>query len=63
MSTAPPALLAGLIDDAAVFPPGNAPLAAALTGHRALRAGPDADLVGPLLVPAASVPELVALVG
>ena len=50
------ALWSGLVDDAAVFPPGNAPLDVAVSGHRALRAGPDADLVGPLLVPAASVP-------
>ena len=57
------ALWSGIVDDAAVFPPGNAPLAAALSGHRAMRAGPHADLVGPLLVPAASVPELVELVG
>ena len=54
-------LFTRLFDDAAVFPPGNAPLPEALASHRALRAGPYAALVGPLLVPAASVAGLVAL--
>lgn len=49
-----------LIDDAAVFPPGNAPLPEALAGHSRHRAAWYADLVGPLLLPAsalASLPE------
>nr|WP_284287885.1 hypothetical protein [Angustibacter aerolatus] len=51
-------LLAGLVDDAAVFPPGDAPLPVAVERHRALRAGPHADAVGPLLVPATAVDAL-----
>ncbi|HEX6968757.1 MAG TPA: hypothetical protein VF174_08120 [Micromonosporaceae bacterium] len=56
-----PALLQGLIDDAAVFPPGSAPLPAAVAAHRRHRAGWYADLVGPLLVPATKLPELAKL--
>ena len=59
----PPRLLAGLVDDAAVFPPGNAPLVRALAEHREHRAAWYADLVGPLLVPASGVAELVGLTG
>lgn len=57
-----PALLRGLIDDAAVFPPGNAPLAAAIAAHRRYRESWFRDLVGPLLVPASAVTELNSLV-
>ena len=52
-------LLHGLVDDAAVFPPGNAPLADAVSGHAAHRTAWYADCIGPLLVPAASVADLV----
>jgi hypothetical protein len=55
MSRAPspiPPLFARLLDDAAVFPPGNASLAEALSAHGQHRAAWYADLVGPLLVPA-----------
>ncbi|GAB3796800.1 hypothetical protein [Micromonospora zhanjiangensis] len=55
MSTQVPRLFHGLIDDAAVFPPGNAPLPEAVPAHRAHRAAWYADLVGPLLVPASAV--------
>ncbi|WP_344170998.1 hypothetical protein [Pilimelia columellifera] len=48
-------MLAGLVDDAAVFPPGSAPLPAAVTGHRVYRAAWYADLVGPLLLPASAL--------
>lgn len=58
-----PTLFAGLIDDAAVFPPGSAPLVHALDMHRTLRQSAAADYVGPLLVPAAAVPALIKLVG
>ena len=58
---AEPALFTGLVDDAAVFPPGNAPLAQALSRHRAHRASGYAACVGPLLVPASAAAELVAL--
>lgn len=46
-----PPLLARLVDDAAVFPPGSAPLPEAMPAHREHRAAWYADLVGPLLVP------------
>lgn len=60
---APPPLVSGLIHDAAVFPPGNAPLDRALAEHHEHRRAWYADLVGPLLVPASGVAELVDLVG
>ncbi|MET8833729.1 hypothetical protein ABZV78_07420 [Micromonospora sp. NPDC004540] len=58
MSTQVPRLLAGLVDDAAVFPPGSAALPDAVTAHRQHRAGWYADLVGPLLLPASTLPDL-----
>ncbi len=59
MPTTTPVLLRALVDDAAVFPPGNAALADAVTGHAVHRSAPYAGCVGPLLVPAASVADLV----
>lgn len=61
-SRAEPALFAALIDDAAVFPPGLAPLPVAVREHRAHRTSRYAALIGPLLVPASSATELVELV-
>ena len=64
MSTSPPripAAFAGLVDDAAVFPPGNAPLDDALRAHREHRGAPYADLVGPLVVADAHLPDLLTL--
>ncbi|MFC3503149.1 hypothetical protein ACFOOK_19515 [Micromonospora krabiensis] len=61
MSTQVPALLDGLVDDAAVFPPGSAALPDAVAAHRRHRAAWYADLVGPLLVPASKLPDLAAL--
>ncbi|RIV32630.1 hypothetical protein [Micromonospora radicis] len=55
MSTQLPALVAGLVDDAAVFPPGSASVPAAVVAHRRHRAAWYADLVGPLLLPASAV--------
>ncbi|MGB7820416.1 MAG: hypothetical protein WBL35_16980 [Ornithinibacter sp.] len=55
-------LLRGLVDDAAVFPPGNASLPDAVHGHRRHRAAWYADCVGPLLVPAAAHTELAEVV-
>ena len=58
---AEPALFAGLVDDAAVFPPGNAPLPEAVRRHRVHRASRYAACVGPLLVPASAAPDLLGL--
>ena len=53
-----PPLFTGLVDDAAVFPPGNATMADAVDAHRLHRASWYAPFVGPLLVPASGVAEL-----
>jgi hypothetical protein len=45
-----PELVRGLVDDAAIFPPGNAPLKDALAAHAEHRSSPYADLVGPFIV-------------
>lgn len=58
MSTQVPRLFAGLVDDAAVFPPGSAALPDAVTAHHQHRTGWYADLVGPLLLPASTLPDL-----
>lgn len=50
-SLAVPALLRHLVDDAAVFPPGLAPMPQAVREHREHRAAWYHELVGPLLVP------------
>jgi hypothetical protein len=54
----PRTLFAGLVDDAALFPPGNAPMDQALKEHAAVRATSRSDLVGPFLCPASRVTEL-----
>ncbi|GAA1668469.1 hypothetical protein GCM10009830_12840 [Glycomyces endophyticus] len=53
-----PAALRDLIDDAALFPPGNAPLGAAVPAHRGYRQSWFAPLVGPLLVPQTRLADL-----
>jgi hypothetical protein len=62
-----PPLFARLIDDAAVFPPGNAPIPEALAAHAEHRVAWYADLVGPLLLPASALgrldPESLPLIG
>lgn len=58
---AEPGLFTGLVDDAAVFPPGNAALPDAVRSHRLHRTSPYAGYVGPLLVPAALAADLVTL--
>ncbi|HZB66260.1 MAG TPA: hypothetical protein VE503_02475 [Ornithinibacter sp.] len=58
-TTAP--LLRGLLDDAAVFPPAATPLPDAVRDHGGHRRSWYAWCVGPLLVPAASVAELIAV--
>ena len=45
------ALFAGLVDDAAVFPPGDASVADAVHRHREHRAAWYAPVIGPLVVP------------
>jgi hypothetical protein len=54
------ALFEGLVDDAAVFPPGNAPLEEAVRLHREHRQSRYAAYVGPLLVPASAAADLVS---
>lgn len=60
MSSPTPPLLRALVDDAAVFPPGNSPLPLAVTAHAALRDGALSGAVGPLLVPASAADALLA---
>ncbi|MFJ2862357.1 hypothetical protein [Kitasatospora sp. NPDC087314] len=57
-----PELFRGLFDDAAVFPPGNLPVAEAVPAHRAHRAAWYAEAVGPLLCGAGRLGELAAAV-
>jgi hypothetical protein len=47
-----PPLLTGLVDDAAIFPPGSATLPEAVAAHRRHHAAWYAPMVGPLLIPA-----------
>ncbi|MFL6062638.1 MAG: hypothetical protein ACJ72E_15530 [Marmoricola sp.] len=54
-----PAWLTGLVDDAAMFPPGNAPVERALAEHRALRSGDAAAIVGRFVVSDLKVPDLI----
>ena len=56
-------LLAGLCDDAALFPPGNLPLVEAVPAHVEHLASGHRGLVGPFVVSAADVPALGALLG
>lgn len=58
MSDAIPAVLQGLIDDAAVFPPGSAALDDAVPAHRGHRQSWYAPMLGPLLVPASRLADL-----
>ncbi len=54
-----PAWLTDLIDDAAIFPPGNAPLDRAVAEHRAHRASEYAALVGGFVVTDVKLPDLI----
>ena len=66
MSTHPPVVPAeysALVDDAAIFPPGNAPLPDAVEAFRSHRDEPYADLVGPFVVGDTRLPELVEVLG
>jgi hypothetical protein len=53
-----PPLFEALVDDAALFPPGNAPMPDAVTGHLSRRRGPWRHLVGRFLCAASRLPEL-----
>jgi hypothetical protein len=53
------AWLTGLIDDAAIFPPGNVPLDRAVSEHRLHRASEYADLVGGFVVSDGRIPDLI----
>lgn len=63
MSTQVPELFRGLVDDAAVFPPGNAPLPEAVRDHRRHRTSWYTGMVGPLLVPVSLLRSLPPLLG
>lgn len=54
-------LFTALIDDAAIFPPGNLPLAEAVLAHHAHLRAPYADLVGPFVCADRSLADLTAL--
>lgn len=56
-----PDFLRGLVDDAALVRPGDAPLDDAVREHRRHLAAPYADLVGPLLVGDDTLPDLLRL--
>ncbi|SFW79047.1 hypothetical protein [Amycolatopsis australiensis] len=58
-----PALFAGLCDDAAVFPPGLAPLPDAVAAHDTHEKAWYADLVGPLVLAAPALGALGDLLG
>jgi hypothetical protein len=57
-----PPLLAGLIDDGAVIPPCPTSFAEAVVAHRGHRSAWYADAVGPLLLPASSIGNALALI-
>jgi hypothetical protein len=66
VSTNPPVIpaeYAALVDDAAIFPPGNAALPDAVRAFRAHREQPYAALVGPFVVDDRRLPELVEVLG
>ncbi|UMO99713.1 hypothetical protein [Amycolatopsis sp. EV170708-02-1] len=58
-----PALFVGLCDDAAVFPPGLAPLPDAVTAHDEHLDAWYADLVGPLVIAAPALGDLAEVLG
>ncbi|MEN3301041.1 hypothetical protein [Pseudonocardia sp.] len=58
-----PAVVLGLLDDAAVFPPGLAPLPEAVAGHREYERSWFGGLLGPLVVAASALEELGAVLG
>lgn len=63
MSRHIPPVVAGLCDDAAIFPPGSMPLVDAVPAHVDHERSDYAELVRPLVLSAAAVGELTPLVG
>jgi hypothetical protein len=60
MPSASHPLLRGLVDDAALFPPGNAPMAEALREHEEMSDEPWAEAMGLFVCPASRADELLA---
>jgi hypothetical protein len=60
MLAAPRPLFAGLVDDAALFPPGDARMGDALRAHAQHRAASYGEMVGPFLCPVSRVDEMAA---
>jgi hypothetical protein len=60
VTTVIPHWLTDLVDDAAIFPPGNVPLDRAVAEHRAHRASEYAAMVGGFVVSDVKVPDLIA---
>ncbi len=58
-----PAQFVQFVDDAAIFPPGNAPLDVAVRDHRENGATEYADLIGGFVVSELRLPELIELIG
>jgi hypothetical protein len=58
LPAAPRSLFDRLVDDAAVFPPGDAPVPVAWSEHLAMRSGRYGDVLGPLLIGTAGAPAL-----
>lgn len=56
-------MLAEFFDDAALFPPGNAPMTDAVKAHLHRAALPDGAFVGPFVCPADRVDELAEVLG
>jgi hypothetical protein len=56
--SAVPAAWSGLVDDAAIFPPGDVPLPEAVTAYAERRDAWYADLVGPLVVRDTDLPDV-----
>ncbi|WP_170160367.1 hypothetical protein [Prauserella muralis] len=54
-----PALLARLVDDSALFPPGDAAMPQALKAHFEIRAGEHAGVLGVFLCQASRLPEMI----
>ena len=59
MTTVIPHWLTNLVDDAAIFPPGNVPLDRAVAEHRAHKASEYAAMVGGFVVSDVKIPDLI----